>query len=110
MLIQLLVIVIVLGLVYWLVMQLPLPAPFKMIAQVIMILVAIFWLLGVAGMLPSRMRLSAFSPHDPVLCSVLSHASDAKRSGTCLPSRTQWVRLPSLAPTTRAAGVSGCAV
>lgn len=48
-LVELLIVVIVIGLVYWLVLQLPLPPPFKMIAQVIVVLVAIFWLLSLIG-------------------------------------------------------------
>jgi len=59
MLIQLLIIVIVLGLLYWLVTLLPLPAPFKNIALVIVILIAIVWLLSVAGMLPRGLRVGS---------------------------------------------------
>lgn len=43
-LVGLLVLVIILGLILYLVQLLPLPAPFKMIAQAIVILVAIVWL------------------------------------------------------------------
>lgn len=52
MLISLLVAVIVLGLVYWLVMMLPIPDPFRKIAQVIFIIIAIFVVLGVFGFIP----------------------------------------------------------
>jgi len=59
-LIQLLVVVIVLGLLWWLVaMVLPLPAPFKMVAQVIVVLIAIVWLLSLVGLWPARMRISS---------------------------------------------------
>ena len=51
-LIQLLVVIIVLGLLYWLVTLLPLPAPFKPIALAVVVLIAIVWLLSFAGLLP----------------------------------------------------------
>lgn len=51
-LIQLFVVVLVLGLVYWLVMLLPVPQPFKAILQAVAILIMIVWLLSVVGMLP----------------------------------------------------------
>lgn len=63
-LIQLLVIIIVAGLIYWLVMQFPLPAPFRKIAQIIMIVIAILWLLGTVGMLPRGLHVSALQTHD----------------------------------------------
>jgi hypothetical protein len=50
-LISLLVIIIVLGLVYWLITMLPLPAPFKMIAIVIFIVICILVLLGMIGII-----------------------------------------------------------
>jgi hypothetical protein len=49
MLISLLVTVIVIGLLYYCVTLLPLPEPFKRIAVVIFILIAIIWLLGFVG-------------------------------------------------------------
>ena len=49
MLISLLITVIVLGLLYYCVTLLPLPEPFKKIATVIFILIAIVWLLGYTG-------------------------------------------------------------
>jgi hypothetical protein len=52
MLVQLLVFVIVAGLIWYLVMLLPLPAPFRTIAQVIMILIAISFLLSLVGWWP----------------------------------------------------------
>lgn len=58
-LIQLLVVIIVLGLLYWLVMQLPLPEPFRRIAQVIVVVILIIWLLNLVGLLPGRIHLSA---------------------------------------------------
>lgn len=48
-LISLLVVVIVLGLLIYLVGLLPLPAPFKMAAHVIMVIIAILYLLGMLG-------------------------------------------------------------
>jgi hypothetical protein len=51
MLVQLLVTVIVLGLLFYCVQLLPLPEPFKKIATVIFILIAIIWLIGFAGYL-----------------------------------------------------------
>jgi len=53
MLISLLILVIVCGLLWYLVSMLPLAAPFKTIAQVVVILIAIIWVLRVAGMLPA---------------------------------------------------------
>ena len=52
MLISLLVIVIVIGLLLYLVRLLPLDEPFKNIAMVLIILIAIVWLLSIAGMIP----------------------------------------------------------
>jgi len=46
MLITLLVAVIVIGLIAWLVQYLPIAEPFKSIAMVVLILIAIFYLLG----------------------------------------------------------------
>jgi hypothetical protein len=46
MLVDLLVMVIVLGLLYWLVTLLPLPPPFKTVALVIIILICVIWLLS----------------------------------------------------------------
>lgn len=48
-LLTLLIFVIVAGLLYWLVLQLPLPPPFDMIVRVVMILIAIVVLLDMAG-------------------------------------------------------------
>lgn len=62
-LIQLLVVIIVLACVYYLAMKLAakLPPPFGVAAQIVIILLAIIWLLGLVGMLPggSRIRFSA---------------------------------------------------
>lgn len=44
---SLLVLVIVLGLIYWIVTLLPLPAPFKQVALVIIIVVCLLYLLGI---------------------------------------------------------------
>ena len=48
-LMSLLVDVIVLGLLVWVVGMLPLPAPFKTIAHVIVIIIAVVYLLGLLG-------------------------------------------------------------
>jgi hypothetical protein len=53
-LISLLVLVIVFGLVYYLITLLPLPAPFKNVALIILILIAIILLLGYSGLVPLR--------------------------------------------------------
>jgi len=45
----LLVVIIVLGLIYWLITMLPLPAPFKTIAIVIFIIICILVLLSMIG-------------------------------------------------------------
>lgn len=58
-LIGILVALCVLGLVYYLVTLLPLPAPFKTIAQVVVILICIIWLLSNFGLLGGNM----FGPH-----------------------------------------------
>ncbi len=44
---SLLVLVIVLGLVYWIIQELPLPEPFKKIALVIILVVCLLYLLGI---------------------------------------------------------------
>ncbi len=46
MLIDLLVMVIVMGLLYWLVTLLPIPQPFKNVAIVIIVVICIIWLLS----------------------------------------------------------------
>jgi hypothetical protein len=51
MLVQLFVMVLVMGLLYWLVSMLPVPEPFKTILVCIVILACIIWLLNVAGLL-----------------------------------------------------------
>jgi hypothetical protein len=48
-LISLLIVVIIVGLLVWLVQQLPLAAPFKTIAMVIIIVICIIWLLSMLG-------------------------------------------------------------
>jgi hypothetical protein len=60
-LIQLLVIIVVLSLVYFLAMRLAakLPPPFGNVVQIVVILLAILWLLSLVGLLPGRMRFSA---------------------------------------------------
>lgn len=56
-LVDLLAAVIIWGLAYWLVMQLPLPGPAKKIAQVILVLLALLWLLGLLPGMPHRLML-----------------------------------------------------
>ena len=51
-LVSLIVTLVILGLVMWLVNQLPIEPPFKQIIQVIVILVLILWLLGLVGLIP----------------------------------------------------------
>lgn len=48
-LVGLLVVVIILGLLYWAITLLPLPAPFKTIALVILILIVVVWLASLLG-------------------------------------------------------------
>ncbi len=48
-LVSLLIVVVVLGLLIYVVGLLPLPAPFKTIANIIVILIAIVYLLGLLG-------------------------------------------------------------
>lgn len=48
-LVSLLVVIIVLGLLMYVVGLLPLPAPFKTVANIIVILIAIIYLLGLLG-------------------------------------------------------------
>lgn len=55
-LINVLIVVIIIGLIYWIVMSLPLPPPFKLVAQVIMAIIAIVLLLGLIGVVPSPVR------------------------------------------------------
>jgi hypothetical protein len=45
-LVALLIFVLVLGLVYWIITLIPLPAPFRTIALVVLGIIAILWLLG----------------------------------------------------------------
>ncbi len=51
-LVSLLIAVVVLGLLFYVVGLLPLPAPFKTIAYVIVVLIAMLYLLGVLGIGP----------------------------------------------------------
>lgn len=76
-LVQLLVVCIVLGLLYWLVTLLPLPSPFKAIAMCIVILIAIVWLLSLVGLLP-RLRAQAAEPPDGVSSSATSVRPSAR--------------------------------
>jgi hypothetical protein len=47
-LVDLLILVLVAGLIYWLLTVLPVPQPFKNVAIAIFIVICIIWLLGVA--------------------------------------------------------------
>jgi hypothetical protein len=51
--IEILIVLIVCGLLYYLVTLLPLPAPFPMIIRVVVILILIIWLLGFLGWVPA---------------------------------------------------------
>lgn len=51
-LISLLVGIVVLGLVFWLLEQLPLTSPWNIIARVVLVVVAIIWLLSFIGVGP----------------------------------------------------------
>ena len=58
--IELLAFIIVLGLIYWAVSLIPLPAPFPTIVQIIFILIAVVALLNFLGVhtgIPSNFRL-----------------------------------------------------
>lgn len=56
-LVSLLVLVIVVGLVYYIITLIPLPAPFKTIALVVLALIAILWLIGgITGYHPFVLR------------------------------------------------------
>ena len=46
MLISLLITVIIVGLLFWLLSQLPIPQPWLNIARVILVIIAIIWLVG----------------------------------------------------------------
>lgn len=62
-LIGILVALVILGLIYWLITLLPLPAPFKQVAMVILIIIAILWL---ANMLTGG-NVLAFGHHAVVV-------------------------------------------
>lgn len=49
--IQIIVTLIVVGLIWWLIQMLPLPAPIMQIITVVLVLCPIFWLLGAFGLL-----------------------------------------------------------
>lgn len=53
----LLIIVLVLGLVVYLIQTLPISSPFKEIALVIVVLIAVIYLLGIIGVGPGFVRL-----------------------------------------------------
>lgn len=53
-LISLLIAVVVLGLVLWIFTLIPLPHPFGKIAQVLIALIALFWILHIFGLVPWR--------------------------------------------------------
>lgn len=57
---QLVVVLVVLGLVYWLLMQLPIAEPFRSVIKVVVIIFLILWLLSLVGLLPgTRIRLGS---------------------------------------------------
>ncbi len=52
-----LIVLVVLGLVYWLITTLPIPDPFRTIIYVVMVLCLIIWLLSLIGVVgPVRIR------------------------------------------------------
>jgi hypothetical protein len=55
-LVRILVVVIILGLVFWLLTLIPIPEPFFVIARVLVVVIAIVWLLNLAGLVnwPNR--------------------------------------------------------
>lgn len=55
-LVSLLVFCIVIGLILWLINYLPLPAPFGMIARVVIVLLALVWLVERMGLLSNAAR------------------------------------------------------
>lgn len=57
MLISLIVFIIVLGLIYWLVSLIPLPAPFPTIVKVLFIIIAVFYILQALGIFNSGITL-----------------------------------------------------
>lgn len=57
MLISLLITIIILGLLYWAVTLLPLPEPFRQIALVVFIIIAIVWLVSYIPGVPWHNRL-----------------------------------------------------
>ena len=58
MLLTLLVYLVILAIIWWVLTQLPLPPPFRLVAIVIMALVAIYMLLGLVGGSPGLGALS----------------------------------------------------
>jgi ABC-type siderophore export system fused ATPase/permease subunit len=56
-LISIIIVLVVLGLVYYLVTLLPIPEPFRTIIYVVIILALIIWLLSFIGVVP-RLRLA----------------------------------------------------
>lgn len=51
-LINIIIALVILGLLYYLVMLLPIPEPFRTVIRVVVILLLIVWLLSFAGWLP----------------------------------------------------------
>jgi hypothetical protein len=50
-LIQVVVVLVIAALAYWALSQLPIPAPFKQIINIVLALIVILWLLGARGMI-----------------------------------------------------------
>lgn len=48
-LIQLLIIVLVLGVAWWIINLIPLPPPFHAVAQVVIVIIALIWLISLLG-------------------------------------------------------------
>ncbi|MGE0797297.1 MAG: hypothetical protein AB7G13_28795 [Lautropia sp.] len=51
-LISLLILVLILGLIYWVITLIPLPPPFKTVALVVFAIIAILYLVSMLGALP----------------------------------------------------------
>ena len=61
-LIQLLLVLLVLALVYWIITLIPLPGPLRNIALIVVLLIFLCWLLGYVGVVPS-MRIRSSLDH-----------------------------------------------
>jgi hypothetical protein len=65
-LIQLLLVLLVLTIVYWIVTLIPLPGPFRNIALIVVLLIFLCWLLGYVGVFPSMRFRSSLDHRESV--------------------------------------------